>query len=211
MSSSQDDMPPSLGDQDVIEDLDPLGPPSAPPAQLPASKVTSDDLEFVERAFAQVEHVDFRAPTTPPKGRLTGIDKKLFDLREQVRRLERELARVGYIWTQKQEDIRGAEQLVRAKRRRGSKSRPNHIEPSGRFSSTGVGHRGQRENASGAGGRSRTRKKLRLEIGEKLGEVEAATAKALSAKKQSFDGHVPHTMRSKNSRKAIRRPVATSF
>ena len=102
-------MPPSLGDQDVIEDLDPLGPPSAPPAQLPASKVTSDDLEFVERAFAQVEHVDFRAPTTPPKGRLTGIDKKLFDLREQVRRLERELARVGYIWTQKQEDIRGAE------------------------------------------------------------------------------------------------------
>ena len=104
--------------QEVIEDLDPVEETPVPPQIAPPklgvsgsnpihSVLTSDDVEFIEQGF-------FRCDTwiskhlSPENPRLTGIDKKLFGLREQVRKLERDLAHVAYIWGQKQQEIDSA-------------------------------------------------------------------------------------------------------
>lgn len=113
-------------DNEVIEDLEPLeGPPTppriAPPSLGPhgsnpiQSSLSSDDVEFIGKVFAQVRHVDFKAPTPEGNPRLTGIDKKLFGLREQVRKLERDLARVSFVWGLKQSEIDSAAEWVRSK------------------------------------------------------------------------------------------------
>lgn len=113
-------------DHDVIEDLDPVDdspvPPRIAPPKLGASSanpihsvLTADDVDFISKVFAQVRHVDFRAPVPEGNPRLTGIDKKLFGLREQVRKLERDLAHVSHIWGQKQQEIDTAAEWVRSK------------------------------------------------------------------------------------------------
>jgi len=118
MSETDNQTPPNLDNEALIEDLEPIEPPSAPPippTSLPTSSLTQEDLDFIELVFAQVEHVDFKTPAATSKGRLTGIDKKLHDLREQVRRLERELARVGHIWSNKQKELNQAASTLQSK------------------------------------------------------------------------------------------------
>lgn len=113
-------------ESDVIEDLEPLENPPEPPCIAPPklgphganpiqSSLSSDDVEFIGKVFAQVRHVDFKAPVPEGNPRLTGIDKKLFGLREQVRKLERDLARVSFVWCLKQSEIDSAAEWVRAK------------------------------------------------------------------------------------------------
>ena len=111
MANEKDTTGEPARDQDVIDDLDPVEESPVPPRIAPPklgkatanpihSVLTSDDVDFIGKVFAQVRHVDFRAPVPEGNPRLTGIDKKLFGLREQVRKLERDLAHVAHIWSQ---------------------------------------------------------------------------------------------------------------
>lgn len=111
---------------EVIDDLEPVETPPTPPRIAPPklagalanpihSSISVDDTEFIGLVFSQVRHVDFRAAPAASNPRLTGIDKKLFGLREQVRKLERDLARVAFVWQQKQAEIDAAAHWVQSK------------------------------------------------------------------------------------------------
>ena len=116
--------PPDAHDADVFDD------PEAEPENVEAeaeletveagsldagSEVTADDMEFIRRVFSQVKDVDFRTPPPPPPKNLTGPDKKLGDLREMVRRLERDMARVRFVWVHKQEQVESVDAIVNSK------------------------------------------------------------------------------------------------
>lgn len=94
----------------------------APPSiqrrtQLPSiDEITEEDRVFIHRVFNQVKDVDFRsAPPPPPRKNLAGLDKKMQFLRDRVRELERDLARVGWIWSIKQRQVDAVDQLLDAK------------------------------------------------------------------------------------------------
>ena len=138
---------PSEGmDDELIEDLEPLESPPKPPRIAPPSlgvtspnpiqsSLSSDDVEFIGKVFAQVRHVDFKAPAPEGNPRLTGIDKKLFGLREQVRKLERDLSRVSFVWSLKQSEIDSAADWVRAKDEELIRAKNQLNETSGELSS----------------------------------------------------------------------------
>ncbi len=114
-----DQEPELIDSTEAIEDDSPPPPPpkrvafdSAP--SMPA--ITDQDREFVQRVFLQVRDVDFRAPPPPPPRKdLAGPDRKIAALRQNVHELERDLARVGYVWGSLQQQYRAADELVRAK------------------------------------------------------------------------------------------------
>lgn len=85
--------------------------------QLPnIDEITEEDRVFIHRVFNQVKDVDFRsAPPPPPRKNLAGLDKKMQFLRDRVRELERDLARVGWIWSIKQRQVDAVDQLIDAK------------------------------------------------------------------------------------------------
>ncbi len=78
---------------------------------LPTVAVSSEDEEFIDRVFSQVRDVDFRAPPPPPVA-LDGHEKKIGDLREKVRKLERDLARIGHIWSVKHQQINALDDIL---------------------------------------------------------------------------------------------------
>ena len=84
-------------------------------AGLPSGAVSADDRGFLQRVFSQVREVDFKSPPPPPPRLEAGPEKKLVDLRERVRRLERDLARIGSIWTQKQTQVDALDAILEAK------------------------------------------------------------------------------------------------
>ena len=95
---------------------------NAPPAMraranLPdIGEITEEDRAFIHRVFNQVKDVDFRsAPPPPPRKNLAGLDKKMQFLRDRVRELERDLARVGWVWSIKQRQVDAVDQLLDAK------------------------------------------------------------------------------------------------
>ncbi len=95
---------------------------SAPPprklgeAGLVFEEITIEDAEFIQRVFAQVRDVDFRTQLPPPARKPpAGMDKKMQFLRDKVRELERDLARVGFIWRVKQQQFDAVDQIVRTK------------------------------------------------------------------------------------------------
>ena len=73
------------------------------------------DTEFLARLFHQVKGVDWRAPMPPPPRHLLGPEKKMYNLREQVRRLERHLSRMAGIWADKEAAIREVDAIVAQK------------------------------------------------------------------------------------------------
>ncbi len=80
------------------------------------SAITLEDREFIKRVFNQVKDVDFRsAPPPPPRKNLAGLDKKMQFLRDRVRELERDLARVGWIWSIKQRQVDAVDQVLESK------------------------------------------------------------------------------------------------
>lgn len=117
--------PPDPSDLDVLEEVDletaPSEADSAPEETVEASsldagsEVTAEDMDFIRRVFNQVKDVDFRTPPPPPPKNVSGPDKKLADLREMVRRLERDLARVRFVWVHKQEQVESVDAIVRDK------------------------------------------------------------------------------------------------
>ena len=90
-------------------------PPPPPTMTRRPTEVGVDDYDFIKRVFAQVRDVDFRTPPPPPPKGLSGPDKKMHDLREKVRRLERELARVGFVWTNKQREVDAVDSIIKNK------------------------------------------------------------------------------------------------
>ncbi len=120
------------GEIEILSDPDDAAPPS-PPGSPPSSARVAvgvpdfadalpEDQEFIRRCFAAVKHVDFRSPPPPPPRGLSGFDKKIHDLRENVRRLERDLARVGHVWAIKQRRVDEVENIIDAERARREQS-----------------------------------------------------------------------------------------
>jgi chromosome segregation ATPase len=60
-----------------------------------------------------VKDVEFNLPPPPPPKNLTGVDAKLQSLRDTVRKLERELARVGHIWRIKQKRVAEVDSIIK--------------------------------------------------------------------------------------------------
>jgi len=113
---------------DVIEEpefveADAAPPPMTPPPQRAAAaampevpEVTALDREFLQRVFVHVRDVDFRAPPPPPPRRdLTGPEKKIAALRQSIHELERDLARVGFLWGTVEQRYASTEALIAAK------------------------------------------------------------------------------------------------
>jgi hypothetical protein len=113
----------SPDEPEVFDDAQLMEPaPDAPPPQPTrfaapiVEEVTTEDAEFIQRVFSQVREVDFRSPPPPPPRKaLAGLDKKMQFLRDKVRELERDLARVGFIWSVKQRQVNLVEQVVASK------------------------------------------------------------------------------------------------
>ena len=116
----------SAEEPEVIDDVQLLMEPrlgAPPPPQMPArsaapmvEEVSPEDMEFIQRVFNQVREADFRSPPPPPPRKaLAGLDKKMQFLRDRNRELERDLARVGYIWSVKQRQVNIVEEVVAAK------------------------------------------------------------------------------------------------
>lgn len=113
---------PSMVDgDDLVEASDAPPPPSAPQKKavfsLPAmDAVTMLDREFIQRVFVQVRDVDFRSPPPPPPKRdLAGPDKKIALLRQKIHELERDLARVGFVWGALQQQYESIDKIVASK------------------------------------------------------------------------------------------------
>ncbi len=104
---------------DDASPLDANAPPPPPPARVLAptlDSITPEDWEFIKRVFNQVRDVDFRAPPPPPPRKaLSGLDKKMQFLRDKTRELERDLARVGFVWRTKQQQVDAVDQTIAAK------------------------------------------------------------------------------------------------
>lgn len=101
--------------EEVVEDAAAAPPPQPAGQSGVPTGVAADDYDFVKRVFVQVKDVDFRTPPPPPPKGLSGPDKKMHDLREKVRRLERDLARVGYVWTHKQAEVDAIDTIINTK------------------------------------------------------------------------------------------------
>ena len=66
----------------------------------------------MRRIFAQVRDVDFHAPPPQAARGLLGPEKKVADLRDHVRRLERDLARLAAIWDVKDAQIAALDAIL---------------------------------------------------------------------------------------------------
>ena len=99
-------------------------------ADLPAH-----DRDFLVRVFAQVRDVDLAKPPPPTQGRTQpqGLDKKLTFLRERVRELEYEMARIARIWAFRQEQFAHMDDIIGAKEqaRVTAEERYEHIKDQG--------------------------------------------------------------------------------
>lgn len=100
---------------------DPNTPPAlpsrlrSPDVALRPTDLNAEDRDFMARVFNQVKDVDFRSPPPPPTSNLGGVDKKMADLRDRVRKLERDLARVAYVWSLKNHEIANIDEILDAK------------------------------------------------------------------------------------------------
>jgi len=107
---------------ETAEEVEPEGKPPAPPPKRPAfnvpqvAQITEGDREFLQRVFSQVRDVDFRAPPPPPPRKdLAGPDKKIASLRQSLFELERDMARIAYVWGALQQQYEVVDQLVKGK------------------------------------------------------------------------------------------------
>ena len=110
---------------ETAEEIEPEAAEGKPPAPPPkratfnvpqVAQITEADREFLQRVFSQVRDVDFRAPPPPPPRKdLAGPDKKIATLRQSVFELERDLARVAYVWGALQQQYEVVDQLVKGK------------------------------------------------------------------------------------------------
>ncbi|OGQ83285.1 MAG: hypothetical protein A2289_08215 [Deltaproteobacteria bacterium RIFOXYA12_FULL_58_15] len=120
---TEDEEPEVVDEAEFVEDAPPeptpqgLMPPQRPTlsAAPVMEEITPEDRGFINRVFIQVKDVDFRRPPQLPSKSLTGIDKKMHFLRERVRELERDLARVGYVWATKQREVDAVEKIITSK------------------------------------------------------------------------------------------------
>lgn len=117
-----DDVSDVEDEADIVEDVEPALTATPPPprsqllAKLDLPEITPEDREFVSRVFHQVRDVDFRSsPPPPPRKGLGGVDKKMATLRYRVGELERDLARVGFVWNTKQKEVEAVEQIIHNK------------------------------------------------------------------------------------------------
>lgn len=108
--AAMEDTPELVDDADVV---------TADPAEFSQQRprtqvddVSAEDREFIRRVFYQVKDVDFRSPPPPPRKGLSGPDKKVQFLRDRVRELERDLARVGYVWGVKEQQVEWVEKII---------------------------------------------------------------------------------------------------
>ncbi|MBI3178863.1 MAG: hypothetical protein HYZ27_04340 [Deltaproteobacteria bacterium] len=109
-----DDEPEVTDEAHLVEAAPP--PRKLSEANLVFDEITAEDAEFIQRVFAQVRDVDFRTSLPPPARKPpAGMDKKMQFLRDKVRELERDLARVGFIWRVKQQQFDAVDQIVDAK------------------------------------------------------------------------------------------------
>ncbi len=75
----------------------------AAPAPLPAeATISQDDLDFAQHIAAQTRNIDFRSP--PSNRPAEGADRTTALLRERVRELERQLARLAYVYAVRARD-----------------------------------------------------------------------------------------------------------
>ncbi|MEZ4271340.1 MAG: hypothetical protein R3C68_07880 [Myxococcota bacterium] len=107
--------------------------------------ITAQDQAFIAHVFDTVKDVDFRAPPPAPTRGLTGLDKKINDLRESVRRIERELARVGSIWRIKQRRIEQVEGIISAETARREQSDQRYEQMRDQASRSAESHRQETE------------------------------------------------------------------
>jgi chromosome segregation ATPase len=100
-----------------VESQPPAPPPKRAAVNMPqVAQVTDADRDFLQRVFLQVRDVDFRAPPPPPPRRdLAGPDKKIASLRQSMFELERDMARVAYVWGAMQQQYEVVDQLVKGK------------------------------------------------------------------------------------------------
>ncbi|MEK7703985.1 MAG: hypothetical protein AAB426_03435 [Myxococcota bacterium] len=111
-----------VDDAEFLEEAQPVEAQQAPPSLTRAAvdvqqaQISREDQDFITRVFNQVRDVDFREPPPPPPRRdLAGLDKKMHFLRQRVRELERDLARVGFIWDEKSKEVASVDRIIAAK------------------------------------------------------------------------------------------------
>jgi hypothetical protein len=112
---------PSINEVDLREDAPPTATGTA--VSIPdIEDISHDDSAFIRRVFETVKEVEFRAPPQPPSRGLTGPDAKLQKLRETIRRHERDLARVRYVWGIKDRRIQQVDGIIEQHRARQEQS-----------------------------------------------------------------------------------------
>lgn len=79
--------------------------------------LTTEDLTFVEKVFSTIQHIDADAPVQEPPPSAIGDagDRKVALLRSELKRRERELAKLSRLWKAREEDLRQKESRVQAK------------------------------------------------------------------------------------------------
>ncbi|MBI5510175.1 MAG: hypothetical protein HY903_15570 [Deltaproteobacteria bacterium] len=138
---------------DLVESPPVAATPSGAPPPLQArqlapnlGEVSPEDLEFIQRVFVQVKDVDFRSPPPPPPRKaLAGLDKKMQFLRDKVREMERDLARVGHIWRIKQAQFDAFDQIIAAKEAERSTSVQRYTQVKDQGTRAAAQHRGEAE------------------------------------------------------------------
>ena len=91
--------------------------PLATPGKPGDAVLTADDLTFVEKVFSTIQHVDPDASQADIPISQVGHaeDRKVSLLRTELKRRERELAKLSRLWKAREEDLRQKESRVQAK------------------------------------------------------------------------------------------------
>lgn len=107
----------AAADDDVVAAQDSVSPPKLQHAETVGmmGEITAEDEAFIRRVFQQVRDIDWRGVPPPPSRAAAGMDKKMAVLRDQVRKLEREMARVGYIWAVKWAQVEKVDAILAGK------------------------------------------------------------------------------------------------
>ena len=91
--------------------------PLATPGKPGDAVLTTDDLTFVEKVFSTIQHVDPDASQAEIPVSQVGHaeDRKVSLLRTELKRRERELAKLSRLWKAREDDLRQKESRVQAK------------------------------------------------------------------------------------------------
>ena len=93
-------------------------PPKASTRGGGAEVMTMEELAFIENVFSGIQHIDADAPAPeppPPSAIGDSGDRKIVLLRSELKRRERELAKLSRLWRAREEDLRQKESRVHQK------------------------------------------------------------------------------------------------